>query len=147
MVNSTPINATDLNYQKQITVAATAKTIFKALTEDIHLWWSKTSASSQNEGGQFTVHFENGHWWTFKILEFRPDHEIIWKCIDGEPDFNKEWIGHVLHWLIKETESKTTIQFHQVGLTPQIECYDICSTTWDMFITERLKDHLEKSTI
>ncbi|OUR98326.1 hypothetical protein A9Q86_14850 [Flavobacteriales bacterium 33_180_T64] len=145
MLNKDTINYSDTNYQKQIEVSSTAQHVFTALTQGIHLWWGKTSHSYQKTGGQFTIHFENKHWWTFKILEFTPNHELIWKCIDGEPDFNKEWIGHVLHWQIIEDLSKTTIKFHQVGLTPLLECYDICTSTWNLFITERLKAHLENS--
>ncbi|WP_299114571.1 SRPBCC domain-containing protein [uncultured Winogradskyella sp.] len=139
------INISDSDYKKQIKVSSNANQVFRALTEDIHLWWSNTSNTFQKEGGQFTIHFENGYWWTFKIIEFIPNTELIWKCIDGEPDFNKEWIGHILHWQIVEGTSETTINFHQAGLTPDIECYDICSTTWDMFITEKLKLHLQTS--
>lgn len=137
-------NTSSFHYQKQIEVSSPAKKAFKALTDDIHLWWSKTSHESQKQNGEFTITFENGYWWTFKILEFNPNHEIIWKCIKGEPDFNKEWIGHILHWEIIEKGNKTIINFHQIGLTPSIECYNICSSTWDMFITERLKNHIEK---
>ncbi|WP_296380651.1 hypothetical protein [Winogradskyella sp.] len=137
-------NLSNSDYKKQIVVQSNSKKIFKALTEDIHLWWSKTSQSTQKTNGQFTIHFKNGYWWTFKILEFTPNTELVWKCIDGEPDFNKEWIGHVLHWeILEEKPGITIINFHQVGLTPQIECYDICSTTWDMFITEKLKQYVE----
>ncbi|MBC3845412.1 SRPBCC domain-containing protein [Winogradskyella echinorum] len=132
------------DYKKQIMVQSNAKTVFNALTENIHLWWSQTSESSQKTDGQFTVTFDNGYWWTFKILEFVPNTKLVWQCIAGEPDFNKEWIGHILHWQIKEEDSKTTISFHQTGLTPQIDCYDVCSRTWDMFITEKLKAFVEK---
>ena len=140
---SNTVTHPNTNYHKQIEVSSTAKTVFNALTDEINLWWSNTSNSLQKEGGQFTIHFENGYWWTFKILEFTPNHDIVWKCIDGEPDFNKEWIGHILHWEIIEDNSKTIIKFHQVGLSPKIECYEVCSTTWDMFITDRLKKHVE----
>lgn len=130
------------DYQKQIRVPSNSKQVFKALTENIHLWWSKTSESSQKAGGQFTIHFENGYWWTFKIIEFTPNSKLIWECINGEPEFNREWIGHTLHWQITKDGSQTTIDFHQIGLTPKIDCYDICSKTWDMFIAEKLKLHL-----
>ncbi|WP_299116349.1 SRPBCC domain-containing protein [uncultured Winogradskyella sp.] len=139
-------SSSDLDYRKQIKVVSTAENVFKALTDNIHLWWSKTTDSIQKADGQFTIHFENGYWWTFKILEFTPNSELVWKCIDGEPGFNKEWIGHVLHWQIIEDESETTINFHQVGLSPQLHCYDVCSSTWDMFIAEKLIQHIELST-
>ena len=131
-----------LDYTQHIKVPSTIGEAFKALTEDIHLWWSKTSNSIQKQGGQFTIQFDNGYWWTFKIIEFTPHSELVWKCIDGEPDFNKEWIGHVLHWSINQDGDQTTLEFHQAGLRPQLHCYEVCSKTWDMFITEKLKQHL-----
>ena len=144
-MHNTDNSLSSLDYRQQIKVASTAETAFKALTEDIHLWWSKTSNSHQKQGGQFTITFENGYWWTFKIIAFSPNTEVIWKCIDGEPDFNKEWIGHVLHWQITKDEDQVLIDFHQVGLTPELHCFDVCASTWDMFITEKLKDYLEAS--
>ena len=131
------------NYSKSLEVNSSSQQVFKALTEDLHLWWGNISDSNFKEGGHFTILFDNGYWWTFKIMEFTPNKELIWKCIDGEPEFNKEWIGHVLHWNITKSESKTTIKLIQIGLTPEIECYNVCSTTWDMFIGERLTLHLE----
>ncbi len=134
----------DTNYKKQLEVNASAKEVFFALNEGLHSWWGKISNSEFKAGGQFTIHFKNTYWWTFKIIEHTPNQELIWKCIDGEPDFNKEWIGHVLHWQIEEQNRKSMINFHQIGLTPNIDCYEICSTTWDRFISSSLKEFLER---
>ncbi|WP_303318817.1 hypothetical protein Q4Q34_05020 [Flavivirga abyssicola] len=133
------------NYKKQLEVNASSKQVFSALNEGLHLWWGKISNSDFKTGGQFTIQFENDYWWTFKIMEHTPNLELVWKCIDGEPDFNKEWIGHVLHWKITEPAEKSLINFHQIGLNPNIDCYSICSKTWDMFISERLKKHLNQA--
>ncbi|NMH87068.1 SRPBCC domain-containing protein [Flavivirga algicola] len=134
----------DANYNIQLEVSTNAESIFFALNEGLHSWWGNISNSEFKAGGHFTIQFENGYWWTFKIIEHTPNHELIWKCIGGEPDFNKEWIGHVLHWKIKEQNGKSLIKFHQNGLTPNIECYEVCSTTWNRFITSSLKDFLEE---
>ncbi len=145
MLNNTKqIDSPDINYKKQLKLSASSKKVFSALNEDLGFWWGKISNSEFKDGGQFTIHFENDYWWTFKIVEFSPNNEVIWKCIDGEPDLNKEWIGHVLHWKIKEENGKCTINFHQIGLTPNIDCYEICSTTWDRFISSSLKEFLER---
>ncbi|OUR94640.1 hypothetical protein A9Q87_03125 [Flavobacteriales bacterium 34_180_T64] len=130
------------NYAKTIKVNANSTLIFKALTENLHLWWGKTTNHNFKTGGHFTVHFENGYWWTFKIMEYTPNHELVWKCIDGEPDFNKEWIGHVLHWEIKASELSTYIQLTHFGLTPETDCFDVCSKTWNMYIEKHLKKFL-----
>ncbi|TGV02821.1 SRPBCC family protein [Flavivirga rizhaonensis] len=131
------------NYKKQLKVNVSSKQVFCALNEGLHSWWGKISNSEFKAGGQFTIQFENDYWWTFKIIEYTPNQELVWKCIDGEPDFNKEWIGHVLHWEIEDLNGKSLINFNQVGLTPNIDCYEVCSTTWDRFITNSLKNYLE----
>ncbi|GAA3596220.1 SRPBCC domain-containing protein [Flavivirga amylovorans] len=133
----------DMNYKNKLEVNTSSEQAFLALNQGLHSWWGKISNSEFKAGGQFTIQFENEYWWTFKIIEYTPNLELVWKCIDGEPDFNKEWIGHVLHWEIEEQNGKCVINFHQVGLTPNIDCYDVCSNTWDRFITNGLKNFLE----
>ncbi|WP_203256017.1 hypothetical protein [Hyunsoonleella ulvae] len=96
--------------------------------------------------GKFTITFDNGYWWTFRITEFKPNQKLTWICIDGEPEFNKEWIGHELHWDIKEENQKNLLNFHQIGLTPLLQCYKVCSTTWDMFIIQKLKSYVNKKS-
>ncbi len=136
----------NMNYNTQIVVKVDAKKAFIALTKNIHKWWSSTSKSDQKKGGQFTIQFDNGYWWTFNILEFTPYKKIVWECIDGEPDFNKEWIGHILQWELIKKDTELEINFHQIGLTPKVNCYEVCSKTWDMFITEKLRNHLQSNT-
>ncbi len=130
------------DYSIQIEIAATPEKVFKSLNEGMNTWWGSISNANFKTNGQFTITFENGYWWTFKIMEYHPNEEIIWKCVDGEPEFNKEWIGHVLHWKIIEQDYKTVIEFQQIGLTPQLHCYQICSSTWNMFLREKLVSHL-----
>lgn len=134
---------TDLNYTKTIEVEAKPNDIFIALTEKLHLWWGNTSNVNFSSGGKFTVTFENGYWWTFKIIEYIPNFKLTWECIAGEPEFNKEWIGNTLYWLIDELDTTTKIKFLHVGLTPNVECYDVCTSTWDRFIVENLKHFVE----
>ncbi len=135
------------NYKNTLTTNASKETIFKALNENIDSWWGKTSNSSFQTGGHFTITFDNGYWWTFRILEHHPNDELIWKCIDGEPEFNKEWIGHVLHWKIEIENDKAILRFQQVGLNPDLECYEVCSTTWDRYLIEDLKTFLEEQRL
>ncbi|GGD21652.1 SRPBCC family protein [Hyunsoonleella pacifica] len=134
------------NYSQEIKINTSPKTVFEALNEGMDIWWGAISNSNFKSNGKFTITFENGYWWAFKITEFIPYQKLTWKCIDGEPEFNKEWIGHELHWDIKEVNQKTILNFHQIGLTPQLHCYEVCSTTWDMFITQKLKSYINKKS-
>lgn len=132
-----------IDYALFIEINSTSENVFKALTEGMNIWWGRISNSHFAQDGQFTITFENGYWWTFKIMEYQPNKELIWKCIDGEPEFNKEWIGHVLHWSIKEMGTKTLLNFQQTGLTPDLHCYEVCSSTWDMFLKKKLINYLQ----
>ncbi len=131
------------DYQKSIPLNTSAKNIFSALTENLHMWWGHISNAKFQDNGAFTVQFENGYWWTFKILEYVTDKELVWRCIDGEPEFNKEWIGHILHWQIEEKAEGTALHFHQTGLNPDLECFDVCSSTWDRLFSVDLIHHLD----
>jgi len=133
------------NYSQEIQVKTDSKTAFKALNEGLISWWGSISDSSFELNGAFTITFENGYWWRFQIIEFIPNQKLTWKCIDGEPEFNKEWIGHELHWTIIEQDHQTIINFHQVGLTPKLHCYEVCSSTWNMFLKEKLVAFLLKT--
>ncbi len=37
-------------------------------------------------------------------------------------------------------DNKTQLQFTQVGLVPESECYDICSNAWVNYINNSLRD-------
>ena len=60
-------------------------------------------------GDEFTTSFRTA-FWKFKIIDFKENEILTWKCIEGEPEF---------------------------------KCYNICAPTWDMFITDILKNFLE----
>ncbi|WP_299555089.1 SRPBCC domain-containing protein [Seonamhaeicola sp.] len=131
------------NYSTEIEVPVRAKEAFKALNEGLDAWWGQISHADFSLNGAFTITFDNAYWWTFKIIEYVPDKRLIWECIAGEPVFNKEWIGHTLHWNIEEQPSKTLVKFLQKGLTPRLHCFDVCTATWDMFITQKLVAYLK----
>lgn len=59
--------------------------------------------------------------------------------------FEKEWLGTSLHWIIGQKEGESVeIRLEHEGLVPDLACYEVCSPTWDYFITERLKEYLER---
>lgn len=135
------------DYTQTIEVSVNAKEVFYALNEGLNYWWGNISQSQFELNGAFTITFENGYWWRFQIIEFIPNQKLTWKCVDGEPEFNKEWIAHELHWSISEENHRTKLTFLQIGLTPKLHCYEVCSSTWDMFITQKLSSYLNKKIV
>lgn len=131
-----------MNYQKNVELEVNASNVFKALTQQLELWWGKTDSPVQKISDTFTIWFGDA-FWKFRIEEFIPNEKLTWKCIDGQPEFNNEWVGTTCFWEIEPDGSKTKLSFTHDGLTPEFKCYDICAPTWDMFITKSIKSFLE----
>ncbi|GAA3636015.1 hypothetical protein [Flavivirga jejuensis] len=130
------------NYTTEITMRASAVDVFSALSEKINLWWGETDTPVSKVGDVFTIVFGEACW-TFKIMTYTPHSKLTWVCIGGVPDFNAEWIGNQLHWSIEEQGDTTKVRFLQIGLTPNMNCYDVCASTWDKFIMISLKSFVE----
>ncbi|MEM9548272.1 MAG: hypothetical protein AAGA77_19980 [Bacteroidota bacterium] len=130
------------DYSQQVHIKSSASSAFKALSSEIPNWWGRVDQSAQGLGDIFTITFGNA-FWTFKIVEYRLNHLIAWECMDGQPELNNEWKGHLLKWTIKEDAQAIVVGLDQKGLNASLPCYAICSKAWDRFILGSLKDYLE----
>jgi len=133
------------NYGQTINVKATTTKAFKALTEHIDLWWGKTNQSITKIGDEFTIYFGDANW-SFRVIEYVPNTKLAWECIGGNPDFNAEWIGDILYWNIEKKDDKVKISLLQNGLTPDMNCFEICNRGWNHYITQSLQTYLETGT-
>ena len=127
-----------MDYQKEMTYSASPDVLFEAITQKLEQWWGKTDRGVDQVGDEFKTSFGNA-FWKFRIAEFSPNKEVVWECIDGQPEFEHEWVGTKLHWNISPAENGTQLSFTHKGLTPAFECYDVCAPTWDMFLSSSLK--------
>ncbi|MEP1094841.1 MAG: SRPBCC domain-containing protein [Cyclobacteriaceae bacterium] len=131
-----------MDYSKQITYKASAKSLFSAITQNLDQWWGKVDTSVEKEGDEFKISFGKA-FWKFRISLFVSNEKVTWECVDGQPEFEHEWVGTRIHWDISEEGDETKLSFTHEGLTPSFECYDVCAPTWDMFITTSLKSFVE----
>ncbi|MBL4707773.1 MAG: SRPBCC domain-containing protein [Flavobacteriales bacterium] len=131
------------SYNQELIIRANIKDSFSALTQKIDLWWGEVDQPIAKVGDEFSVSFANANW-SFRVTEFVPNSKLTWECIGGNPEFNTEWIGDLLYWNMEEVEGdKVKISLLQVGLTPEMNCFEICNKGWNFFITKSLKSYLE----
>ena len=132
------------DYTQKIRVKSNPEDAFDALNLYVSKWWGSVDKTVKAIGDQFTITFGDAYW-NFEIVDFVQNERIIWVCIDGQPELNNEWIGHILTWTIKEIDNTLVdISLHQQGLTEALPCFDVCSTAWDRFILSSMKQFLEK---
>jgi len=128
------------NYTATVTINATASQLFNALTKGIPLWWTEMFEGSAAEvGSSFTVRFGENVFKTIRVEELVSDAKVVWYVEDSLiniPELNnqKEWIGTTIVWEIKDERDDAVLKLTHIGLNPEIECYQICSSGWQQFI-------------
>lgn len=139
------------DYKKTVLIFSNKEEVFKALTEGISKWWGNIDNITQEKGDIFTVSWDKP-WYKFKVIEFNPFSKISWECIDCNQvigdlkGVEKEWVGTKLQWEIKTINDKEVeVNIIHQGLIPEFTCYKVCSTAWDSFVGNSLKDYLEKA--
>ncbi|MDR6967189.1 hypothetical protein J2X31_001196 [Flavobacterium arsenatis] len=136
------------NYNSSSTINTTATQLFKALTQEIPLWWTEMFEGSASEvGNSFTVRFGENVFKTIRIEELVSNSKVVWHIEDSLiniPELNnqKEWIGTTIVWKIEEKGNDVALKLTHIGLDHEIECYEICSNGWQQF-TGSLKAYLE----
>jgi glucokinase len=130
------------SYTTTITVDQTPEEVFNAI-KNIRAWWSgKIGGSSDKLGDEFTYQYKDMHSSTQKVTEFIPGKKIVWHVTDATISFTQkkdEWKDTDIVFEISEKEGKTELHFTHVGLVPEFECYEACSSGWGGLINDNLR--------
>jgi hypothetical protein len=131
------------DYTVAFAVSQSADEVFAAIN-NVRGWWSGDIEGSTDElGADFTYRYEEMHRSKQRITEFVPGRRVAWHVLDGYLEFVKdktEWTGTDITFDISPVESGTEVRFTHVGLVPQGECFESCSTAWTFYINSSLRD-------
>ncbi|MDF1697945.1 MAG: hypothetical protein P1U56_19010 [Saprospiraceae bacterium] len=137
-----------MDYKNKISTSANQETSFYALAKQVDQWWGKVDNSISKIGDEFSIYFGETEW-RFKIIEYVPFEKITWHCIKATHihgdliDIEEEWLNSKMYWKILDRNGETEISFSHIGLTPALNCFDVCRKGWDFFISTSLKNYLD----
>lgn len=130
------------SYSFEIKTQRSPKELFELLLE-IKKWWSgiydETIAGTSKEvNDEFSFSAGGGmHFSKQKLIEQIPYKKIVWEVIESNLSFldnSKEWEHTRLRFDISENPgNKTKLTFTHEGLTPNIECYEQCTSAWSQY--------------
>ena len=131
-----PSDAAD-SFQSTLPVAAAPSTVLSALRtpEAVASWWGTASGSAE-VGGTLVVSFLGGR--QRIVLDVVPTpfaHRVVWAV--REAPLTPEWDGTSIYFDVEEggaTDGGATIHFRHVGLTPRLECFDMCHQGWTHYL-------------
>ena len=138
------------NFTYSFESSKTSDKIFETLL-DPKKWWvgvfeETITGKSKNVDDVFTFLAGGGvHRTTQKMVERIPNKKVVWLVTASNLSFLEkpdEWLNTKFYFELSASGSKTKITFTHVGLQPEIECYDACSSGWMQYL-KRLEQNLK----
>ncbi len=68
--------------------------------------------------------------------------KVVWHVVDAHlegPEDPNEWTGTEISFEITRMEDGTEVRFSHLGLVPDFECFDACSSAWGFYVNGSLK--------
>ncbi len=139
---STAIDPTETagDFRRTITFTAGPETVLEALrtTAGIDGWWGST-IGSPGEGGTFEVGFGSDRLIVMEAAAVDA-RRVEWK-VERAPH-TPEWDGTTIVFELEPVGAGTELRFRHHGLTPQLECFDMCHEGWTHYLAS-LVDYVD----
>ncbi len=115
---------------------------FAAIT-NVRGWWSgQIEGPTDRLDAEFTYRYQDIHYSRQLITEFVPDKKVVWRIVDANLNFTEdpdEWTGTEVTFEVIPGDNQTEVRFTHLGLVPEFECYDRCSSAWSFYINNSLR--------
>jgi hypothetical protein len=134
------------NYTTTFTVDQSPKEVFDAIN-NVRGWWSDEIEGTTDQLGEFKYRYKDIHRCTIRITELTAGKKVVWRVVENYFNFVKdksEWKGTDIVFEITKKGGKTEVRFTHVGLSPQQECYGVCSDAWGTYINGSLRNLIAK---
>jgi hypothetical protein len=123
-------------------VDRTPEEVFGAVT-NVRGWWSQgLEGHSAKVGDEFTYRYRDLHRSTHRVIEAIPGKRVVWRTLDADLSHAKdrtEWNGTEARFEIARKGDKTELRFTHVGLVPEFDCFEACSSGWSFYVGDSLR--------
>jgi uncharacterized protein YndB with AHSA1/START domain len=130
------------DFRTSFTVDQSPDEVFRAVVNVPGWWTGEVDGSAAGLGDEFVYRYADLHFSRQKVTELVPGRTVVWRVLDAKLSFTAdpaEWAGTELVFRIGRRDDRTVLTFEHVGLVPEVECFDRCSSAWGFFINGSLK--------
>jgi len=132
---------TTSDFSTTILVDQTPAAVFDAIIHPQNWWSGEIKGSTEKLNDEFTYRYKEFHYSKQRIVELIPDKKVVWLVTESLFNYTEnisEWTGTKISFEITEQNNRTQLRFSHIGLVPEIECFDACSTSWSQLIKQSL---------
>ncbi len=140
------------DYRASIDTKASVEASYKAIAEEMSVWWTTMSGQFLKVGDEAQTDFGGASYWRFKAQTLDKPNRIELRCCearhihDGLPEtIREEWLNTVLQFDILKTETGSNITLTHQGLKPELQCFGVCKAGWDHYFKGSLLKYLNDS--
>jgi uncharacterized protein YndB with AHSA1/START domain len=129
-------------YTNRIRVQATPEAVFEAITTvpGLAAWWTR-GAGAGDTGGELRFFMNAAEPLVIHVDQATRPTSVRWTVTDCP--FLTDWVGTRPAFTITPAEGGASeLQFRHHGLTSELDCIDMCTRSWDHFMTS-LRDYAE----
>jgi hypothetical protein len=131
------------NFTTKFVVDKSFQEVFDSIN-NVSGWWSENiMGGTAKLNDEFIYNYKDVHVCKMKIVEFIAEKKLVWLVLENQFNFTidkNEWKGNKLIFEISEKDGKTQLEFTQIGLVPEYECYSVCQDAWSSYIQGSLKN-------
>jgi uncharacterized protein YndB with AHSA1/START domain len=128
------------HFQQSLVINTNPAAAYAALTtlDGLRGWWSQDCDGTPQVGGTLHFRFDCASK-DVRIEQLKPQREVRWLCTRAHIDVDgltrkDEWVGTELVFRLAPEAGGTRLDFEHVGLTPTLECYELCNKGWRYFL-------------
>jgi uncharacterized protein YndB with AHSA1/START domain len=133
------------SFATSFTVDKSPEDVFDAIN-DVRGWWTgEIQGGSDKVGDEFSYRYEDLHLSKQKVTELVPGKKIVWHVVNAALSYTHdkaEWTGTDITFGISRKGDRTEVLFTHVGLVPQLECFEDCSSAWRSFVNGSLHNFI-----
>ena len=130
------------SFTAAFSVDQTPEEAFRAIS-NVRGWWSEDiEGGTGKEGSEFTYRYKDAHRCRIRVTGLVAGERVAWRVLDNYFDFTRdksELNDTEIHFEITARDGKTEVRFTHVGLVPEYECFDVCSSSWDFYLYTSLR--------
>ena len=132
---------THRDFTTAFTVPNSPEEVFAAVT-NVRGWWSEDIRGRTDALGEFDYRYQDLHRARIRVTELVPGRKVAWHVVENWFSFTRdqaEWTGTDVVFDIAPVPGGTELRLTHRGLTPDDECFEVCSDGWGTYVNGSLR--------